>query len=302
MNLEEMGIWLAIAGLAATPWWFRSQRPNAFLIMKGCWALVALGVLCIAVPKLPVFSGFFKTNAERAFEQAQIDVREIKVLRDEFESNLKVIKHSVHEAQMFQQMNADIQSQKKQLEDRIIQWETKTSQADAWLERIEEKNRIFSLADQALVEGSRSAYEELYKSLGKNEDETTRVAIISQILKIKAFYLTGNRFRNIEITVPGPDKKTLKNEQIPQNELIALLNHNEQWPARAKVVELLGNYKTLESAQTLIKVIREDSQMDVVRSAIQSFQRITGFQSGDTFPIDEAQSWWQKNQAALSLA
>lgn len=297
-----MGIWFAIAGLVATPWWFRSQRPHAALIMKCCWGLVALGVLCIAIPKLPAFSGFFETSAQKTFEQAQADAREIKVLREEFESNLKIIKHSVQEAQSLQQVGADIQAQKEKLDERIAQWEVKTGKADAWLERIEEKNRIFSLADQALVEGSRSAYEELHKSLGKNHDESTRIAIISQILKIKAFYLTGNRFRNIEITVPGANKKDLKNEEIPQNELIKLLQNNEQWPARAKAVELLGNYKTPESAQALMSVIKEDSQLDVVRSAIQSFQKITGFQSGDTFPIDEVQSWWQKNKTTIRFA
>lgn len=166
---------------------------------------------------------------------------------------------------------------------------------------LEERNRLIGLADIAIADGKREAFEELENFVNNPTQSELVSAANAEILRVKAFYLIGTRIKGVHIYAPGPfnigDKSV--DEQISTKDLISALQNNPEWQIRAKAAELLGRRQEKGVLEALLQAMHRDQRLDVVKVALDSFESITGFSSNDVFGYEAAEEWWSNNKQEI---
>jgi hypothetical protein len=86
-------------------------------------------------------------------------------------------------------------------------------------------------------------------------------------------------------------------DEIPTSILIrSFLKGSNRWQIRERAAELLRTRSERGVPDALLEACH-DKSLDVIRTSLNSFKSITGFESTDVFGCDEAKQWWKENKS-----
>lgn len=157
-------------------------------------------------------------------------------------------------------------------------------------------NDIEVLKAQALVDGDYASYSKL---LSYSDSDKTLVAAANAAILDTKIAATGDRIHGMSIWMLKADgSQGATNEAISTNDLVStfLLVRTELWQHRAKAAQLLGARREAVVPPALLLAINSDPNLWVRRTALVSFQQVTGFLPDDVFAFEAAQEWWNKNR------
>jgi hypothetical protein len=123
-----------------------------------------------------------------------------------------------------------------------------------------------------------------------------REMALSEILRVKQFYITTSRIKNVSIKASDRAGPVRSDDQIPTDILISELKNSSDWKEQAKAAELLANRREKNVPQALLESVCENPVLDVVKVALNSFEAVTGYKSSDVFDCRAATSWWKENK------
>ncbi len=161
---------------------------------------------------------------------------------------------------------------------------------------LKERNRLTGYADEAIATGEREPYEQLWKAIDDPNLAMLVHAARSEILRVQNFYLSGTRLDRYSIAVGDyfPESATLRDSQLDDDKLITLIgNTSHPWQVRMKAANLLGQRRSTAVGDALVKTIKEDPNLDVVKEATFSFEQLTGFRA-KLFEPTSLEAWWKQ--------
>lgn len=168
--------------------------------------------------------------------------------------------------------------------------------------KLEKRDKLMQLADDAINEGNRQAYEELGQIANDlTQGKDIRSAAYAEWWQVKRFYIgiTRVKGKNLSRWQPDGTKVDVKNEDVGTQELIqALLTHKE-WTVRVLAASILKNRKEKGVPEALLQAAHNDHNLDVVKEAIDSFESVAGYKGADVFGVEAAEVWWQTNKAGI---
>lgn len=165
---------------------------------------------------------------------------------------------------------------------------------------LKERNRLTSYADEAIATASRAAYEKLWTSLDDPRLANLVHASRSEILRVQNYYLSGSRLEHYQISVADyyPDQANLRDAQLKDDQLISLLSNSKNpWQVRMKSANLLGQRRSTAVGDALVKTIKNDNNLDVVKEATFSFEQMTGYRAR-IFETASLDAWWKQYNTA----
>lgn len=154
-------------------------------------------------------------------------------------------------------------------------------EADAKLKEISKRfenmkirQSITQLADKAIVESSREAFDEILKVSEKNEEGTPlRLAADAEKFRVFNFWSTMRKEKG-NIPLKKPDGTTAKESDYTTEELIEFLN-DDKWDARMQAAEYLAKRKEEKSIKALIDSIKTEKDIVVLKEELRAFSKIT---------------------------
>lgn len=158
---------------------------------------------------------------------------------------------------------------------------------------LDDRNQLVSFADIAIADGDRSKFDEL-EAISEDGTNPLSKAATAEILRIKTHYATMTRIKHAQLSHKGIYGAEYKDDEIKTPILIGVLKENPRWILRAKAAQLLRSRKEKGVPEALLYAIKNDPRLDVLKIAVESFERVTGFKSSDVFghSVDE---WWGLN-------
>lgn len=183
------------------------------------------------------------------------------------------------------------------------------SPGDAWaeLELLGKRNELTMLADDAIANGTRAAFDRLEaKSEDASADQRLRNGAAAEILRVKDFYAShGTRFGSYALPVATlyPSLRTKAEAELETPQLISLLGNQERsWKVRTRAAFLLASRRELAVCEALVQAAKTDPNLDVVKECVATFEENTGYRAKGLFEIEELESWWTVYEARVSLA
>jgi hypothetical protein len=182
----------------------------------------------------------------------------------------------------------------------------KISYEVAFLESI---SNLYKLAGQALSNPETSVMDikQLYNIVNTSNDKTIKSIAKSEIVQIKAVYITGSFIQNISIKDTDNVEKVKTDNEIPTDMLISKLETDKDWKVQSKAAELLASRHEKGVPQALLKSICTNPSLEVVKYAITSFVQITGFPADDVFGYEDnapncekPTKWWKENEQRIT--
>ena len=166
------------------------------------------------------------------------------------------------------------------------------------LEMLETRNELVLLADKAIGDGDRESFNKLRTIMKNSSDEDfgKKMAATSELLRVKDFYIGGTRIKNVKFPYTNAQNEAVKDEEIPTRVLIDSLLNSTNWGYRDKAAVLLKNRKEKKVPEALLKAMKTDSNLDVLRDCILSFSNITGYKKGDVLEYEPIIRWWYLNE------
>lgn len=163
---------------------------------------------------------------------------------------------------------------------------------------LKQRNNITRSADKAIAKGEASYLNELEKIINDVNNPELSEAALSEVLRIKSYYATMTRVKGVkdeDMSYRGSLGIAHTYKNVSSSVLIRDLEENPEWIIRVKAAEKLANYKEKDVVIALLKSIKQDSNLEVKRTAVRSFEIITGYVSNDVFGYN-AQEWWRENR------
>lgn len=164
---------------------------------------------------------------------------------------------------------------------------------------LKERNRLTGYADEAIATGARAPYERLWETLDDPRLANLVHAARAEILRVQNYYLSGSRIERFDIPVATyyPENGALKDSQLKDDQLIDLLGAAKNpWEVRMKAANLLGMRRSMEIGDALVKAVKKDDNLDVVKEATFSFEQMTGFHA-KIFDTSSLETWWKQYKA-----
>ena len=158
------------------------------------------------------------------------------------------------------------------------------------------RNRLAQLANAAIAEGSRQALKDLESTVNNPAKADLAEVAAAEVMRVKAFYATDARLKNASVPYTSSAGIIIVDDKMPTATLIADLKQNRDWLVRAKFAELLGDRKEPGVAEALLDAAEGDGNLNVVKAALGSFSRLTGFKEQDIFDYASAAAWWQQHK------
>lgn len=153
------------------------------------------------------------------------------------------------------------------------------------LSKLQDRNKILDLGDDAIAGMSFRAYSELFKFL--NNPSLTDAAV-SELLKVKLFYLTSTRTGSFKLAKSEPEQ------------LIKNLSDSKNWKVRAVSARLLGSVRKRGVPNALLTCMENDQNLEVRRDAVIAFGQVTGFHSPDVFGWANCDAWWKDHSKEVN--
>lgn len=160
------------------------------------------------------------------------------------------------------------------------------------------RNTIMKLGDEAIATGKAAPYDKLFEIYSTSENEYERLLAQSTIHQIKGQFGVMTRMANTELVYNHPDpKQTFKENEIPTEALIEGYPKIKNWKYRGRAIQLLASRKEPGVPECILSAMK-DEHLEVRKISIQSFERVTGWKSNDTFGFGEdlEKKWWTENK------
>ena len=164
---------------------------------------------------------------------------------------------------------------------------------------LKERNRLTSYADEAIATGLRGPYERLWDALDDPRLANLVHAARAEIFRVQDCFLNGQRAKfygiqqhRIPVADIFPDSGALTETQLSDEQMIQIvLDQKQPWQTRVKAAWHLGHRRSTKVGDALVKVIKEDPQLDVIAEATFSFEQMTGYRA-KLFEIKPLEAWW----------
>ncbi|RBP47649.1 hypothetical protein DES53_101446 [Roseimicrobium gellanilyticum] len=169
---------------------------------------------------------------------------------------------------------------------------------------LKERNRLTNYADEAIATGAREPYDRLWEALEDPRLIKLIHAARAEILRVQNFYLSGSRIESYTIQVGDyfPDNAALKDSQLRDEQLIELLEKKENpWQVRMKAANLLGLRRSRAVGDALVRAVKYDPNLDVVKEATFSFEQMSGYRAR-IFEPASMDAWWTQYNAGPGSA
>jgi hypothetical protein len=143
------------------------------------------------------------------------------------------------------------------------------------------RGQLEALADAVIVEGDRGSYVELVEYTKKPHEQVVLLAAQGQVVKLGNFFETSSRVKGHYFPTTLLDGLGVSSEEeLSDSELARLLSDKEtKWELRARCAWLLGGRGSNEALAALVRAIRTDEHLEVVKEATYSFQENTSFRA-----------------------
>ncbi len=174
---------------------------------------------------------------------------------------------------------------------------------------LKERNRLTDYADQAIAEASSDACAALWRSLRDPELARLKHGAAAEILRVQQHFSKWSRvppdyrlpvrdlFKDSAISVEA-------DLSVPQ--ILNLLLKHEDFHIRTRAAYILGGRKEPEIGDALIRAMKSDPILDVVREAQLTMEQTFGMAVEANngigirlFDITSAEAWWKDKSAAL---
>jgi len=165
---------------------------------------------------------------------------------------------------------------------------------------LKKRNEIMKLGDLGTHAAERSALEELEKTVNESKDTSVKTAASSEIARIKAFWTRVTRLKGQEISGIGPTGNKKKEKDFTTDEIIHFMLSHPEWQIRALSAQALHKRKEKGVPTALLSCIEHDRNLEVVRDAVRSFQRVTGYDSPDVFSFEIVNTWWTEHSEEIT--
>ncbi|RJP95323.1 MAG: HEAT repeat domain-containing protein [Desulfobacteraceae bacterium] len=157
---------------------------------------------------------------------------------------------------------------------------------------LKKRNEILKLGDLGTQSADRSALEELEKISLESEDASLKTAANSEIARIKSFWIGVTRLKGLNFIKNGEIKK---DDDLATTELIQEMLSNPEWSVRALAAQALHKRKEKGVPEALVKCIKDDRNLEVIKNATRSFELVTGYERVDVFSSDYIETWWAEH-------
>ena len=175
----------------------------------------------------------------------------------------------------------------------------------AEFEYLGERNRFIRLADAAILNADRDAFDQLLEGAGQAQEGELRNGALAEINRVRFAYLNGLRSSGFALPVGelfpslrGKDELELETEQL----IKILVNREGVAEHRARAAYLLADHRHIKAVNALVDAVASDSNLDVVREASLTFSEMTGYRSEELLDVSSLVEWWQKNSSEVKLA
>lgn len=187
------------------------------------------------------------------------------------------------------EVNSNIDEFDKYLTELKAKYEQDYASLSSEVTILKKRNEIMKLGDLGTQAADRSALEELEKISRESEDASLKTAANSEIARIKSFWLGITRLKGRNLIKNGEVKK---DEDFTTAELIQTMLSNPKWDVRALAAQALRKRKEKGVPEALMKCIKNDRNLEVVKDAMKSFEGVTGYDSPDVFSSNYIEKWW----------
>jgi hypothetical protein len=229
------------------------------------------------------------TNISEQFQTPKIKNTVEEVAKNE--ANEILIKQVNPEVEQFKSQTGE---KVKKFEDFLVelkhQYEKDYQILSNEIAKLKKRNEIAQLGDKGVLEASRDSLEELERMVENVESADIKTAAAAEIARIKIFWTGATKIKGIPLTLYGVKLSELKTKALIDD----LLNNND-WVVNALAAQELGNRKEKGVSEALLQCIDKNRNLEVVRDALRSFEKVTGFDSPDVFGRDLTDKWWKEH-------
>jgi len=223
------------------------------------------------------------------------------------EPNISSLMRQVAEQQsksiLKKQVNPEVTRFKNEVSSKIDEFEKYLTELKAKYEQdyaslasevatLKKRNEIMKLGDLGTQAADRSSLEELEKISRESKDVSIKTAADSEIARIKSFWLGITRLKGRNLTKNG---ETKKDEDFTTAELIQAMLSSPEWDVRDLAARALQKRKEKGVPEALMKCIKDDRNLEVVKDAMKSFEDVTGYDSPDVFSSIYIEKWWAEH-------
>jgi hypothetical protein len=159
-----------------------------------------------------------------------------------------------------------------------------------------ERNRIAELGDKGVLNGDREAFDELIQISSTHPNESIKSAALSEARRIKGFWAGVSSLKGTDLISMREGEENFKAVDFDTNRLIAIMLTHKRYGARALAAQELGKRKDALVPASLVQTIKTDKNLEVVKNASNSFEKLTDYKCPDVFGFDQIPSWWEQNK------
>jgi len=166
------------------------------------------------------------------------------------------------------------------------------------------RNGFTRLADAAIQNADRPAFDQLLKIAGETQGELHNGAM-SEVHRVRFAYLNGLRSSGYALPVGDlfPSLQGKDEMQLGTDQLIKVLqNHDGAAEHRARAAYLLADHRDISAVNALVDTVARDSNLDVVREASLTFAEMTGYRGEELLDATDLVQWWRDNSSVVKLA
>jgi hypothetical protein len=188
----------------------------------------------------------------------------------------------------------------KQIENQIspiiIEAENKLAIIDEEIRKIKLRNHMTELADKVISDASRFAYDELNKIADEyKKDSQEYFAAAAEVTRVRVTWHNLHRIINDSGT-ESYDDSGIDYYKLTTKQLIDYLLSDKRWQVRRESAKLLYNSRDADVAIALVKILKEDPDIEVVKEALRSFRNISSMPDRSILSYDRAIEWWDDNK------
>jgi uncharacterized membrane protein YheB (UPF0754 family) len=158
---------------------------------------------------------------------------------------------------------------------KIDEAENKLKVIDRVLKEMLARSRITQLADRAIAESSRDAYDELEHISEENKEGTPLYfATDAEMAHVKVFWENmGKEKRNLPLK--KSDGSFANASDFSTEELKKLLLEDKRWDVRKEAAKYLSDRREEESVKSLVESLEKEKDLEVIEASLNSFYKLT---------------------------
>ena len=183
----------------------------------------------------------------------------------------------------------------------VTRGEAVSSVGDVGWEDVRLRHELTLLADAAIARGDRGAVDDLRGVLDVADEPVQRAAARAEIFRVQQMYATASRLPKGPLAVEQMFPGKTSEKDLDEQQIVKLLTDpDRETETRVRAAWLLQGHRTMTANDQLMTAMRNDKNLDVVKQAMLSFQKNTGYQGGDWFDANSAETWWAENASRLA--